>query len=196
MVIFWGTVMIGQADVVAKRFWVATEFSHLMYFPLFPIGSRVVLDDRAPKEILAQVRASVGPGDEPADTDENSAEKTADKLAKGDEKKADDDEPGIPIPMSGKSVLLGYIRGCGFWLAVIFGFFGGMLWLASGDDPEAGAMYPGCLWTAGIAFALAIGSYYGPWNKAGAARARELCEAIGMDTASLPDDLKQAPDNP
>ena len=89
-------------------------------------------------------------------------------------------------------MLLGYLRGCGFWLALLCGFLGGMLWLMSGSDPEASGMYPGFLWVALGAFAVAMGSYYGPWNTARPRRALELCKAAGPDPAILPEGLRQA----
>jgi len=162
---------------------VATEFFHIFYAPLFPIGSRVVFDQGAPKRILQGLQP---PQDAPAPAD------TADTEHQTAESETED-ELRIPIPMSGKSVLLGYLRGWGFWLTVFCGLLGGMLLLMSRSDEEAGAMFPGFLLTAGIGFVLAMASYYGPWNTASSARATHLCEEIGLDPATLPNEFRQTP---
>ena len=181
MLIFYGTVMCGQADVVKNHFSVGTEFFQILYFPIFPLGSYVVFDQAAPKrvrqsmELEEEVKDAADAGDEPSESDQ-------------------EDERRFRIPMSGKSVLLGYIRGWGFWLAVFCGFLGGMLWLMSrsGDDPEAAEMFPGFLWVAGVGLVIAMASYYGPWNTASPRRAKQLCEATGMDTGTLPKELREA----
>lgn len=181
MVVVFGTITCGQADVVDKRFSVATEFFHVMWFPLIPTGSCVVFDQQAPEMVLAPLRSdeSVGVDASPSDKAEQAEPHPG----------GDDQEIRIPIPMSGKSVLLGYLRGWGFWLTLVCGFLGGMLWLMSrgGSDPEAAAMFPGFLITAGLGMTLAMGSYYGPWNRATPRRANELCQAVGLDPATLPD---------
>lgn len=183
MYVVYGTLTAGQVDVVDKRFSVATEFFHLMWFPVFPVATRVIVDRKVAKRYgLSDQGPTAPPGeadDEPADSE--ASEQT-------------DDEVQFPIPMSGKSVLLGYLRGWGFWVGLFTAFFGGMLALMSRDDPEAAQMYPGFLWTAGICLAGAMGSYYGPWNRARPARARDLCVAIGMDPKTLPNELRQAAD--
>jgi len=188
MVIFFGTSMYGQADVVTKRFSVATEFFHILYLPLLPIGSRVVFDQGAPKRILQRVRPPEDT-EEPTETDEEAP-------AKEPSEDQTDEEIRIPIAMSGKSVLLGYLRGWGFWLTLFCGFLGGMLWLMSGDDPEAAGMFPGFLITAGVGFVVAMASYYGPWNTASPARAKQLCEAVGLDPATLPNEYRQGINDP
>jgi len=179
MVIFWGISTCGQVDVVPKRFSVATEFFHIMYFPLLPVRSCVIFDQRPPEDASEVTPPAEGTQEAPAAAPE-AANAPAEK------------EIRIRIPMSGKSVLLGYLRGWGFWLAVVCGFLGGMLWLMSGSDPEAAAMYPGFLWVALGGFIVAMASYYGPWNTASPARALGLCKAAGLDPAVLPDELRQA----
>jgi hypothetical protein len=178
---------------------VATEFVHVFYCPLLPIGSRVVLDDRAPKHIRRSLEPPKPPED-PSEADESADPEKPDAEKAADEQPADEqpaEELRIGIPMCWKSVLLGYLRGWGFWLTVICGFLGGMLWLMSvtDSDAEAAAMFPGFLWTAGVAFVVAMASYYGPWNRATPARARQLCEEIGLDPDALPDEMReQTPD--
>lgn len=182
MVIVFGTVTCGQADVVDKRFSVATEFFHILWVPLIPIGSLVVFDQNTPKKMLKKLREQRTPEPnaeadaEPAQTENNASA---------------DEELRISIPMSGKSVLLGYLRGWGFALALFCGFLGGMLWLMRADDPEAGAMASGFLYTALGAFCVAMGSYYGPWNTASPKRARKLCIAAGLDENILPEEMRQ-----
>ena len=184
MIVVFGTLTCGQADVVDKRFSVATEFFHIMWFPLIPTGGCVVFDQQTPKKILAKVRS-----DESDETEPEPAEETQAAESSSD---GDDQELRIPIPMSGKSVLLGYIRGWGFWLTLFCGFLGGMLWLMSlgGSDPEAAGMFPGFLITAGAGLVLAMGSYYGPWNRATPQRANELCQAVGLDPDTLPNEYR------
>ena len=193
MVIFFGTVTYGQADVVDKRFSVATEFFHIFYAPLFPIASYVIFDQGAPKKIMRRLPQ---PDDSQpqADEAETPEEQDQDQTAADQDQQDSVDEPRFSIPMSGKSVLLGYIRGWGFWLMVICGFLGGMLWLMSrgGDDPEAEAMFPGFLGTAAVGLVAAIASYYGPWNSASPSRAKQLCEAAGVDIEILPEDIRRA----
>jgi len=171
MVIFYGTRLLGQADVVESGYWVATEFFHIFYAPVLPIGGRLVCDHT----VGEGADGSAEPGSDEADPVEA------------------EDETVIPIPMSGKSVLLGYLRGWGFWLAIFCGFLGGMLWLMSGDDAEAAGMYPGFLWVAIAGFVLAMASYYGPWNTASPERAKQLLEAAGLapsgDAPESPDEL-------
>ena len=150
-----------------------------MYCPVLPVRSCVVFDQCLPKRAPESTQPTDGAQGSPA-ADQEPAEAQADQ------------ELRIRIPMSAKSVLLGYVRGWGFWLAVICGFLGGMLWLMSGDDPEAAAMYPGFLWVALGGFMAAMASYYGPWNTASATRALELCKAAGLDPAILADELRQA----
>ena len=58
MLVIFGTMTCGQADVADKRFSVATEFFHIMWFPLFPTASLVVFDQQAPKRILTQLAAA------------------------------------------------------------------------------------------------------------------------------------------
>ena len=195
MVILYGTIMCGQADVVEKRFSVATQFVHVFYCPLLPIGSRVVIDDRAPKHIRQSLEPPKAPEDASEADEQPADEQVADEQA-ADEKPADEqgaDELRIGISMCWKSVLLGYLRGWGFWLTVFCGFLGGMLWLMSvtDSDAEAAGMFPGFLWTAGVALVVAMASYYGPWNRASPARARQLCEEIGLDPATLPNELRE-----
>jgi hypothetical protein len=36
-----------------------------------------------------------------------------------------------------------------------------------------------------------MASYYGPWNRAKARRAKQLCEAADLDTAVLPNEMQQ-----
>ncbi len=176
MVIVFGTLTAGQVDVVDKRFSVATEFFHIMWLPLVPVGSRVVVDQKVAKRF--------GLLDEPVEAPAPDADA-------GDSDEPVDDEVRFPIGLSGKSVLLGYLRGWGFWVGITMGILGGMLALMSGDDAEAKAMYPGFLIAAGVALVAAMGSYYGPWNRATPRRAKHLCEAIGMDPGTLPNELRQ-----
>lgn len=206
MVILFGTVTYGQADVVKKRFSVGTEFFHIFYFPLLPVGGRLVFDQGAPKKVRQAALALQGKAEQQA-SPEQPAAPTGEQAPPGDEQpkggedaeqaqgeqEQQEEEPSFSIPMSGKSVLLGYLRGWGFGLALVCGFLGGMLWLMSrsGSDPEAAAMFPGFLWTALVGGAVAMASYYGPWNTASPKRAQTLCEAIGLDVNTLPQELRQ-----
>jgi hypothetical protein len=194
MVILYGTKTYGQVDVVKKRFSVVTEFFHIFYVPLLPIGSRVAFDQGAPKRILESLPRPDDAQDEPEPGEPAAADEPAatDEPAEADEAptQEEQEEVRVPIPMSGKSVLLGYIRGWGFALTLFCGFLGGMLLLMSGSDPEAAAMFPGFLWTAGGGFVVAMASYYGPWNTASPARAKQLCETIGLDPGTLPNELR------
>lgn len=184
MVIFFGTARYGQADVVDKRFSVATEFFHIFYIPVLPLGTRLVFDQGMPRNLLRRAMGAEEPAQPRAAAD-------APTEGRAEEAPADE-EVRIPIPWSWKSVLLGYLRGWGFALTLLCGFLGGMLWLMSRGDAEAAAMYPGFLWTAGIGFALAMASYYGPWNTASPDRAKQLCEAAGLDPAILAADVSQS----
>ena len=194
MFIPFGILTAGQADVVDKRFSVATEFFHIFWVAFLPVGSCVIVDRPVakrfglapPTEAGADSAAHAGatpPEQAPAADD-----------AQGDDQELDEQdaqEYRYPIPMSFKSVVLGYLRAWGFWITVAMGFLGGMLALMSGEDPEAAQMYPGFLIAAGIGLVVAIGSYYGPWNRATPRRALDLCDAIGMDPQRLPNDLRQ-----
>ncbi|MGE0712748.1 MAG: hypothetical protein AB7N76_11195 [Planctomycetota bacterium] len=44
MVIVWGTGLYGRVDEVPGVCWVATQFFHLYYIPLVPMGSQAVLE--------------------------------------------------------------------------------------------------------------------------------------------------------
>jgi len=193
VIIVFGTKLYGQADVIDKRCSVATEFFHILWAPVIPLGSFAVFDQGAPKRIVDSLRGA--PADLPAaDAGEEPAEPDADAEPGADSEP--DEELRIRIPMSGKSVLLGYLRGWGFWLTVFCGLLGGVLLLMSRTDKEAAGMFPGFLITAGVAFVLAMASYYGPWNRANPARAGRLCEATGMDPATLPNEYRQTADPP
>ena len=190
MFVVFGTLTAGQVDVVDKRFSVATEFFHIMWFPLLPVATQVIVDRKVAKR-FGLLEAKAGPPSSEADDDVDATD------APGDEPNADepvDDEVRFPISLSGKSVLLGYLRGWGFWLGIVLGFLGGMLALMSGDDAEAKSMYPGFLLAAGICLVTAMASYYGPWNRATPRRAIDICEAIGMDPTTLPNELRQLAD--
>ena len=39
-----------------------------------------------------------------------------------------------------------------------------------------------------------MASYYGPWNRATPQRATQLCEAVGLDPATLPDKYRVDPE--
>ena len=199
MVIVFGTCTAVQADVVDGRFSVATEFLHVMWLPLVPVASRVIVDRKvADKYGLAR------PTDMPPDEDEPAEPPAEDAappqpagpvdLAEQTQSEAPPDtdtrEVRYTIPMRGRSVLLGYLRGWGFWLAIVLGFLGGMLAIMSGEDAEARRMFPNFLYVAGGALVVAFGSYYGPWNRATPQRAQQLCEAIGMDPKTLPEELR------
>lgn len=193
MFIVFGTKLYGQADVVEKRFSVATEFFHILWAPIFPVGSLAVFDQGAPKRIIEGLRgADADPS--ASDRGEDSGEPPAATDAEPETDSDADEELRIPIRMSAKSVLLGYLRGWGFWVTAFCGFLGGMLLIMSRTDAEAARMFPGFLITAGVALVLAMASYYGPWNKASPARARAICEAIGMDPDTLPNEFRQTPD--
>lgn len=183
MFVVFGTLTAGQVDVVDKRFSVATEFFHIMWFPLAPVGTQVIVDRKVAKRFgLLDPAAEQAPA-EPADDEGPDVEP-----------EPVEDEVRFPIGLSGKSVLLGYLRGWGFWLGIVLGFLGGMLALMSGDDAEAKSMYPGFLLAAGICLVTAMASYYGPWNRATPRRAIDICEAIGMDPTTLPNELRQLAD--
>ena len=184
MVVFFGTTVYGQADVVDKRFSVATKFFHIFYVPVLPMGTQLVFDQGMPKDQVRKAMGAEEPEQPPA-APEPPAEGQA------EEAPPDEEEIRIPIPWSWKSMLLGYLRGWGFALMLFCGFLGGMLWLMSGNDAWAASMYWRFLLTAGIGVAVAMGSYYGPWNTASPERARQLCEAAGLDPAILATDPSQ-----
>jgi len=197
MVIVYGTRTAGQVDVVQGRFSVATEFFHIMWLPLIPVASRVIVD----RKVADKHGLALPPGQPPDDEESPPAPQSGEssgpagptdrpKQTDTDDLDTDTREVRFDIPMSGKSVLLGYLRGWGFWLAIVLGFLGGMLALMSGEDEEAARMFPGFLYVAGGALVVALGSYYGPWNRATPRRARELCDAIGMDPGTLPNELR------
>jgi hypothetical protein len=193
MIIPYGTVTYGQAHTVKERFSVGTDFFHIFWAPLIPTGSYAIFDQSAPKDVIGQMRAQHGARAAPdADATADAPNTGADVDTGNPDEEQVDQELRVSIPLSGTSVLLGYLRGWGFWVTLFCGFLGGMLWLMSGDDPEAGAVYPGFLWTALGGFVVAMGSYYGPWNTASADRAVALCEAIGMAPATLPEELRPA----
>ena len=186
MFVVFGTLTAGQVDVVDKRFSVATEFFHIMWFLIAPVGTQVIVDRKVAKRfgLLDNETIETPPAEPPDDiNDSDDADQAADEPV--------EDEVRFPIGMSGKSVLLGYLRGWGFWLGIVLGFLGGMLALMSGDDPEAKRMYPGFLLAAGICLVTAMASYYGPWNRATPRRANQICDAIGMDPGTLPNELRQ-----
>ena len=197
MVVVFGTRTAGQVDVVEGRFFVATEFFHIMWFPLVPVSSWVVVDRKVadrydlahPSDVASE--QSEQTGQTPNGHEPSRSGGPLDRAKQADSRALDTDtrEVRYHIPMSGKSVLLGYLRGWGFWLGIVLGFLGGMLALMSGEDAEAAGMFPGFLYVAGGALAVALGSYYGPWNRATPQRARQLCEIIGMDPKVLPDAL-------
>jgi hypothetical protein len=204
MFIPFGTLTSGQVDVVDKSFSVATEFFHIMWFPIFPTRSCVIVDKHLAKRFGLQPPEKITPywqddGGDADEADENDAAattKAADQSAETTGEPETDEQQSAEeyryqIPMRGRSVLVGYLRGWGFWLGIFLGFLGGMLALMSGDDPEAAQMYPGFLIAAGCSLAVAFASYYGPWNRAAPQRAVELCKTIGMDPQRLPNELRQ-----
>ncbi len=70
MVVIWGTQKYGKVDLVPGLFYVASDFAHVQFIPLFPTASYLILDGT--------------------------------QSSKGSH--------GVRIPMSGKSVLVGYLR--------------------------------------------------------------------------------------
>ena len=47
MVIVWGQRLFAKVDRVPGLFYVSAQFFHIMFVPLFPLGSYIILKDRA-----------------------------------------------------------------------------------------------------------------------------------------------------
>lgn len=107
MIIIWGSKMYGQTDEVPGLFHVATQFGHLYWVPLIPLGSYLVFPD-------------------------------SDNMAS--------------LPLSGKSVLLAWLR-AGLMLVIIV-----LLFMTLGSLSDKGA---GLLDTllCGLALCAAIGVF-------------------------------------
>ena len=72
MVVVFGTLTAGQVDVVDKRFSVATEFFHIMWFPIAPVGTQVIMDRKVAKRfgMLDETAAESPQPEADADTGE------------------------------------------------------------------------------------------------------------------------------
>ena len=67
--IVWGSGLYGKVDEVPRLFHVATNFGHLYYFPLIPLGTYVILSE------------------------------------------SEGQFQGVKLPLSGKSIMLAWLRG-------------------------------------------------------------------------------------
>jgi hypothetical protein len=133
MIIIWGSKFYGKTDEVPGLFHVATQFGHLWYIPLFPMGSHLVLEER-------------------------------DSLWRG-----------IGIPLSLKSVLLGWGRPGSVIAAVVAAIRA----LNERRDPDAGII-AACVCAAAIVVFLVIKFSRG-LRFATYERARALAEVAGLN---------------
>jgi hypothetical protein len=136
MILIFGTSKFGKTDRLPGLFHVVTEFAHLYYVPLIPLGSTLVMEGT-------------------------------------------NDQFGLKIGASGKSVFLGYLRTASFAAGLILGIWTLVIvskWFGpAANDQSFSWEIPVLMVVAWALFAL---SYF--WNKPSPERALMLARKIGI----------------
>jgi hypothetical protein len=163
MTVVFGTHLLGKIDAVPGYFYVATKCAHFCMFPLFPMQTYVVLDGS-----YRPLQAGPGGGAQGFT---------------GAGGQIGMEWTGVPIPLSGKSVLMAYLRPLCVLAMVIGGCIYGILMAGSRNNAKEA---PVGLAIALPALAVLLFTYlYGGITRASRRRATELGQILGLDTKTM-----------
>ena len=162
MAVVYGTHLLGKIDAVPGYFYVATKCAHFCLLPLFPMQTYVVFEGsyRPLQARPGEVQGFAGAGG-----------------------RMGMEWTGVPIPLSGKSVLMAYLRPLCVLAMVLGGCIYGVMMAGSRNDAKHA---PVGLAIALPALAVLLFTYlYSGITRANRRRATELGQILGLDVKTM-----------